>query len=83
MARVRLYHGKGNIEVNGKNFEDYFPMETLRYIVRQPLNLCNCADLYDIKVNVKGGGISGQSGAVRHVLPPHWLMLIQISTKPF
>ncbi|HZJ90420.1 MAG: 30S ribosomal protein S9 [Clostridiaceae bacterium] len=66
VARVRLYHGKGNIEVNGKNFEDYFPMETLRYIVRQPLNLCNCADLYDIKVNVKGGGISGQSGAVRH-----------------
>ena len=66
MARVRLYHGKGNIEVNGKNFEDYFPMETLRYIVKQPLNLCNCADLYDIKVNVKGGGISGQSGSVRH-----------------
>ena len=66
VARVRLYHGKGNIVVNGKNFVVYFPMETLRYIVKQPLNLCNCADLYDIKVNVKGGGISGQSGSVRH-----------------
>lgn len=66
VARVRLYHGKGNIEINGKEFEDYFPVETLRYVVRQPLNLCGCADRYDIKVNVQGGGISGQSGAVRH-----------------
>ncbi len=66
VARVRLYHGKGEIEVNGKSFEDYFPMETLRYIVMQPLNTCDASGLYDIKVNVQGGGISGQSGAVRH-----------------
>lgn len=66
VARVRLYHGTGNIEINGKEFEDYFDIATLRYIVMQPLNATGSSDKFDIKVNVHGGGISGQAGAVRH-----------------
>ncbi len=66
IARVRLYPGKGNIEINGKEFENYFDLATLRYIVMQPLNATNSADKFDIIVNVHGGGISGQAGAVRH-----------------
>jgi small subunit ribosomal protein S9 len=65
-ARVFLRPGSGKIEVNGRNFEEYFPNETLRMIIRQPLRLTDTADKFDIYVNVNGGGISGQSGAVRH-----------------
>jgi len=65
-ARVFLRPGSGKIEVNGRNFEEYFPNETLRMIIRQPLRLTDTADRFDIYVNVNGGGISGQSGAVRH-----------------
>ncbi|HHT25347.1 MAG TPA: 30S ribosomal protein S9 [Clostridiaceae bacterium] len=66
IARVRLYPGTGNIEINGKEFENYFDIATLRYIVMQPLHATGSSDKYDIKVNVHGGGISGQAGAVRH-----------------
>ncbi|NLM19464.1 MAG: 30S ribosomal protein S9 [Clostridiaceae bacterium] len=66
IARVRIYPGTGNIEINGKEFEDYFDIATLRYIVMQPLNATGSSDKFDIKVNVHGGGISGQAGAVRH-----------------
>ncbi|HHU52649.1 MAG TPA: 30S ribosomal protein S9 [Clostridiaceae bacterium] len=66
IARVRLYPGTGNIEINGKEFEDYFDIATLRYIVMQPLNATGSGNKFDIKVNVHGGGISGQAGAVRH-----------------
>lgn len=66
IARVRLYPGTGVITINGKDIDDYFPMETLKYIVRQPLNLTGTATEFDIKVNVQGGGISGQAGAIRH-----------------
>lgn len=66
IARVRLYHGQGRIEINGKPFEDYFPMETLRYIVNQPLKEVGAESLFDVKVNVQGGGIAGQAGAIRH-----------------
>ncbi|NLJ70335.1 MAG: 30S ribosomal protein S9 [Clostridiaceae bacterium] len=66
IARVRLYPGTGNIEINGKEFEDYFDIATLRYIVMQPLNATGSSNKFDIKVNVHGGGISGQAGAVRH-----------------
>jgi small subunit ribosomal protein S9 len=65
-ARVFLRPGKGKIEVNHRKFEEYFPNETLRMIIRQPLQLTNTADKFDIYVNVEGGGISGQAGAVRH-----------------
>lgn len=65
VARVRLYPGQGGFQINGKDLEDYFPMETLRYIVHQPLELTGTVNDYDIKVNVQGGGISGQAGAIR------------------
>lgn len=65
-ARVFLRPGKGNIEVNHRKFEEYFPNETLRMIIRQPLQLTNTTDKFDVYVNVNGGGISGQAGAVRH-----------------
>ena len=56
----------GKITVNKKTFEDYFPMETLRAIVRQPMLATGSQDRYDVVVNVRGGGIAGQAGAIRH-----------------
>lgn len=66
VARVYLRPGKGNIKVNRREFEDYFPNEALRMIIRQPLTLTENVENFDILVNVGGGGISGQAGAVRH-----------------
>ena len=66
VSRVRLVHGQGQIEINGKEFEDYLPLATLRYIVEQPLRACGVRDSYDVIVKVHGGGISGQAGAIRH-----------------
>ena len=65
VARVRLYHGSGKITINEKEFEEYLPVETLRMIVRQPLVETGTQDRYDIVVNVRGGGIAGQAGAIR------------------
>ena len=65
-ARTRLYAGTGAILINGRSFEDYFPRKTLQMIIRQPLVLTKLADKFDIKVNVAGGGVSGQAEAVRH-----------------
>jgi len=65
-ARVRLIRGTGKIEVNGKDFVDYFPREIVRRMIVEPLKLINSTSVYDIFVNVNGGGISGQAGAVRH-----------------
>jgi small subunit ribosomal protein S9 len=66
VARVFIKAGKGEIVVNGKPIADYFARETSRMIVRQPLELTNHAATFDIKVNVSGGGETGQAGAVRH-----------------
>ena len=65
IARTRLYAGSGQIEINGRPMEQYFPRKTLQMIVRQPLVLTKLAEQYDIKVNVCGGGIAGQAEAVR------------------
>ena len=65
IARTRLYTGSGQIEINGRPMEQYFPRKTLQMIVRQPLALTKTAEQFDIKVNVCGGGISGQAEAVR------------------
>lgn len=65
-ARTRLYAGSGSITVNGRSIENYFPRKTLQMIVRQPLVLTKLVDKFDIKVNVRGGGVSGQADAVRH-----------------
>ena len=66
VARVRLYNGTGSITVNRRDIDDYFGLETLKLIVRQPLELTNLVGKFDIVVNVNGGGVSGQAGAVRH-----------------
>jgi small subunit ribosomal protein S9 len=66
VARVFMKKGKGDIIVNGKPLDQYFARETGRMVVRQPLHIANAIDTFDIKVNVNGGGESGQAGAVRH-----------------
>ena len=66
IARVRIMSGKGNITVNGKSLDEYFGEETLKVIVRQPLTVTDTLDKYDVIATVKGGGFSGQAGAVRH-----------------
>ena len=65
-ARIYLRPGTGNVVVNRKAFDAYFPNETLRMIIRQPLNLTETTNKFDILVNVAGGGPSGQAGAIRH-----------------
>jgi len=66
IARVRLASGSGKIIVNGRAFENYFPLETLRSTVSQPLTLTGTAEKFDARINVTGGGPNGQAGAVRH-----------------
>lgn len=66
IARVRLATGKGNITVNDKKVEEYFNLDTLLYVVKQPLELTKMTEKLDIIVRVHGGGLSGQAGAVRH-----------------
>jgi len=65
-ARTRLYNGTGQIVVNGRPFENYFPRKSLQMIIRQPLVLTKNLETLDVKVNVQGGGVSGQAEAVRH-----------------
>ncbi|MCR5717228.1 MAG: 30S ribosomal protein S9 [Lachnospiraceae bacterium] len=66
VARVYLRPGKGNITINKRDIDNYFGLETLKVIVRQPLVATETADKFDIVVNVKGGGTTGQAGAIRH-----------------
>ncbi len=65
VARIYLSEGKGNITINKREFKEYFPATTLQYIVFQPLNLLEVSEKYDIKVNLGGGGPSGQAEALR------------------
>ena len=65
-ARVYLRPGTGEVQVNKKAFDKYFPNETLRMIIRQPLQLTETVNKFDLLVNVSGGGPSGQAGAIRH-----------------
>ena len=66
VARVRVYEGTGNITINGRDIDDYFGLETLKMIVRAPLVLTDTLGKYDVRVNVYGGGTTGQAGAIRH-----------------
>ncbi len=66
IARVRLVEGNGKITVNGKDLDEYFGLETLKVIVKQPLTATNTTAKYDVISTVKGGGYTGQAGAVRH-----------------
>ena len=66
VARVRLYAGTGKVTVNDRDIDDYFGLETLKLIVRQPLVLTGTADKFDVVCRVAGGGVTGQAGAIRH-----------------
>ena len=66
VARVRLLPGTGVITINGRDIDDYFGLETLKLIVRQPLELTELLGKFDVIVNVNGGGVTGQAGAIRH-----------------
>jgi len=66
VARVRLIPGEGNITINDRNIDEYFGLDTLKLIVKQPLELTDTTNSYDILVNVFGGGYTGQAGAIRH-----------------
>lgn len=65
VARVYLSDGKGKITVNGRDYKEYFGAETLQYVVTQPLVALNVADIYDVNVNLEGGGVKGQAEALR------------------
>ncbi|MBP0990586.1 MAG: 30S ribosomal protein S9 [Oscillospiraceae bacterium] len=67
VSRVRIYpNGSGNVTINDRSIDDYFGLETLKLIVRQPLELTNTVSRFDIVCTVVGGGVSGQAGAIRH-----------------
>ncbi len=66
VARVRLYPGTGAVTINGRDVNDYFGLETLKYIVNQPFGVTDTVGKFDIVANVQGGGFSGQAGAIRH-----------------
>ena len=66
VARVRLYQGTGKVTINDRDIDDYFGLETLKLIVRQPLAVAEVEGKFDIVVRVNGGGVAGQAGAIRH-----------------
>lgn len=66
IARVYIKEGEGNFSINKRSLEDYFPRETLRMIINRPFTLTDTVGKFDVKVNVCGGGISGQAGAIKH-----------------
>ncbi len=68
VARVRVFPGKGVITINGRDIDDYFGLETLKLIVRQPLVVTGTEGKFDLNVKVVGGGVTGQAGAIRHGL---------------
>ena len=68
VARVRVYQGTGNITINGRDIGEYFGLDTLKLIVRQPLALTETEGKFDIVCTVQGGGVTGQAGAIRHGL---------------
>jgi len=68
VAHVWLNLGTGQFNVNGRSLEDYFPRESLRTVIHQPFEATGMSGQYDVKVNVKGGGVAGQAGALRHAI---------------
>ena len=65
VARIYMSKGKGSITVNGKDFKEYFPVDTMQYKLQQPFNIADLAGKFDVKVNVNGGGTTGQAEAIR------------------
>lgn len=68
VARVRLHPGEGNITVNGRPYQDYFPRKSFQLIIEEPFKITGTLGNYDVKANIVGGGLSGQAGALRHGL---------------
>ena len=68
VARVRVYSGTGKITINDRDIDDYFGLDTLKLIVRQPMELTGTSGKFDIICTVSGGGVTGQAGAIRHGL---------------
>ena len=66
VARVRIFEGTGKITINGKDIDEFFGLDTLKVIVKQPLTVTNTTAKYDVVATVKGGGFTGQAGAIRH-----------------
>lgn len=66
VARVRLYEGSGNVKVNGRLMDDYFGLDILKLVIKQPFSLTETEGRFDLVCNVCGGGVSGQAGAIRH-----------------
>ena len=81
IARVYLVPGTGKITINKKDMDNYFGLETLKIIVRQPLEATNTTDKYDVIVNVHGGGFTGQAGAIRHGISRALLTVDQFLRK--
>ena len=81
VARVRLHPGTGQIKVNKNDFADYFPSETIRSYVTQPLMITGATGGYDIAANIKGGGPMGQAGALRHGIA-RALQIANIELRP-
>lgn len=81
VARVRVYEGTGKITINGRDIDDYFGLETLKLIVRQPLDLTETDGKFDIVCTVAGGGVTGQAGAIRHGLS-RALLLFNAELRP-
>ena len=81
VARIYVSEGKGNITINKRDYKEYFPAETLQYIVLQPLNLLEVSEKYDIKVNLDGGGPKGQAEALRLAIT-RALMEIDAESRP-
>ena len=82
VARLYLAPGEGNILVNGRDITDYFPRETLRMVINQPIESTGNEGKFDVQVNVKGGGLSGQAGAIRHGIARALLLLNPDYKKP-
>jgi small subunit ribosomal protein S9 len=81
VARIYVSEGKGQITINKKELKEYFTTGTLQYVVLQPLNLLEVADKYDINVNLDGGGVTGQAGALRLAIA-RALVKIDAESKP-
>lgn len=81
VARVRMYPGSGKITVNERDIDDYFGLETLKLIVRQPLELTETTARFDIVIRVNGGGVTGQAGAIRHGIA-RALLVYNEETRP-
>lgn len=81
VARITIVPGNGKITVNNRDFDTYFPRETLRMIIRQPLNIAGVTSKFDVLASVVGGGLSGQAGALRHGIA-RALVVMDAEMKP-